>query len=275
MVNVSVVIPAFNAALYLPEAIESILGQTFRDFEVIVIDDCSTDTTWDVIQEYANRDSRICAYRNSVNLGIAGNRNKGVSLAIGKYLVWQDADDISAPERIEKQFHYMESHPRVGIVGGFLEVFNDRRGVTGVRKYFEKDVDLRKRIFMYSPVAQPAAMIRKSCLVEAGEYDLRLPPAEDLDMSFRIGCKHEFANLQEIVLKYREHPGSATFTQLRKAELSTLHIRKKNAKGHGGYRMSAADKVYNALHRISLYLVPPRLKIRIFNFVRNTRSIKR
>src|ERR1700682_894516 len=92
---ISVVTPAFNAERYVRASIESILRQSFTGFELIVIDDASTDGTWPIIHELASRDHRIRAFRNPTNLGIAGNRNKGVDLARGVYLAWQDADDIS------------------------------------------------------------------------------------------------------------------------------------------------------------------------------------
>lgn len=268
MSEVSVVIPAYNAAAFLPEAIESILRQTWSDFEVVAIDDCSQDRTWEVIRAYADRDRRIRAYRNESNLGIAGNRNRGVSLARGKYLMWQDADDISMPARMERQRQFLESHPEVGIVGGFLELFRDST-VLGVRRYPGDDAALRKCIFRYSPIAQPAAMVRMEALRAAGEYDLRFPPAEDLDMTFRVGERYKLGNLQEVVVRYRESAGSATFTRLRRMELNTLEIRRRYARSPH-YRMSAGDRLYNLAHRASVWLVPPRLKIQLFNLWRNS-----
>ncbi len=268
MTKISVVIPAYNAAKYLPDAIESILNQTFQNFEIIVIDDCSTDKTWAVIQELASNDPRIRAYQNDQNLGIAGNRNKGVSLVAGKYLAWQDADDISLPSRLETQFQFMESHPEVGIVGGYLELFRGNK-VLGVRKYPPDDASLRQCIFRYSPIAQPAAMVRLEALHKAGEYNLKYPPAEDIDMTFRIGERYKLANLEEIIVRYRESDTSATFTRLRKMELSTLEIRRKHAKSEA-YNMTIGDWIYNGAHYISVWLVPPKLKIRFFNFWRNS-----
>lgn len=266
--EVSVLLPAYNAAPYIGEAIESILNQTFSNFELIINDDCSTDKTWDLIQNYAKRDARILAYRNKENQGIAGNRNKLVLLARGEYIVWQDADDISMLNRVQKQFEFMQRHPDVAIVGGWLQFFN-RNGVTSVRQYAATDAPLRQNIFRCSPVAQPAAMIRKKCLDEAGPYDLKCPPAEDLDMSFRLGAKYKFANLPEVVLRYRENTSSATFTRLKTMELNTIDIRRKYSRGYG-YVMTIGDKVYHYLHYVSIYFVPPRLKIRLFNFFRNS-----
>jgi hypothetical protein len=172
------------------------------------------------------------------------------------------------PHRIEKQHEYMEQHSEVGIIGGYLELFRGDH-VLGVRKYPLTDSELRKCIFRYSPVAQPAAMVRMSALNKVGQYNLRYPPAEDLDMTFRIGYYYKLANLSEVVIKYRESDTSATFTRLRKMEMSTLEIRKNNFYSQG-YHASLIDIVYNMLHFVSIWIIPPTLKIRLFNLFRNT-----
>jgi glycosyltransferase involved in cell wall biosynthesis len=268
--DVSVVVPVYNAAPYLRNALDSLLVQTFPSFEIVVIDDCSSDSTWDVIREYAARDARVRPHRNERNLGISGNRNRGVSLARGRYIAWQDADDISLPTRLEKQVRFLDSHPDVGLVGGFIEIFRGDR-VIGVRKYPPDDASLRRCIFRYSPVAQPAAMLRTEALRQVGGYDTRYPAAEDIDMTFRIGQHYALANLQEVVIRYRESDTSATFTRLRAMELNTLAIRWKNSRAPR-YHMTPLDMLYNAAQLASVWMVPPRLKIRAFNWWRNARS---
>jgi glycosyltransferase involved in cell wall biosynthesis len=267
-IPVSVVIPAYNAERFLPAAVDSILGQSFREFELIIVDDCSTDATWDIAQRYASGDARIRVYRNARNLGIAGNRNRGVSLAAGRYLAWQDADDISLPTRLEKQARFLDAHPEVAIVGAYIELF--RGDVTlGVRRYPADDATMRRCIFRYSPLAQPAAMIRLDALRGVGDYDLRYPPAEDIDMTFRLGRHHRLGNIEEVLLRYRESEGSATFTGLRKIEMSTVAIRLRNRRAPG-FHMTVGDALYTALHCCSIWLVPPRWKIRAFNLWRNS-----
>jgi len=267
--KISVLMPAYNAEKFIGVAIESILNQSLRDFEFIIIDDCSTDRTWEIIQKYKEKDSRITAIKNEENLGIAGNRNKLKKLAKGIYIVWQDADDISMPDRIKHQYEFMEANEQVGICGGWLEFFNDK-GQSSVRKYKEKDEGLRKNIFRFSPVAQPGAIIRKNIFDEMGDYDLNYPPAEDLDMSFRIGRKYKFANLQEIVIKYRENDKSATFTRLKTIELKTISIRLKYA-GDKFYKMTAGDNFYSIMQYISVFIIPTKFKIFLFNFLRNSK----
>ncbi len=265
--KVSVITPAYNAEKYISEAVESILDQTFSNFEYIVLDDRSDDDTAKIVEKYSEEDERIVLIRNPRRLGISENRNEGVRRAKGKYIVWQDADDISYPDRIKKQYEFMERHPDVGILGGFLDFF-DNSGTKGTRKYDEGDEALRRKIFMFSPVAQPAAIVRKDVLNQVGGYDSKYVGAEDLDMSFRIGMKYKFANLQEPLIKYRQHPDSTTFRRLRDLEKNTLEIRRKYSRTIF-YSMSVLDRIYNFLERLSMFVVPVYIKIWIFNLLRN------
>ena len=259
--------PAYNAEKYITEAIDSILNQTYHNFELIIADDCSTDKTWQIIREYSEKDPRIVAIQNKKNLYIAENRNNLISLAKGEYIAWQDADDISLSDRLEKQYLFLKNNPEVGIIGGYLQFFNEK-GEISIRKYETEDNQIRKTIFRYSPVAQPAAMIPKKCLIETGNYNPEYPPAEDIDMNFRIGEKYKFANLPQIVIKYRVNENSATFNKLRKIEFVTLYIRSKyifNVK----YSFNLLDVIYNFIQFISIFLIPTKLKITLFNLIRN------
>jgi len=238
---VSVLTPAYGAEDFLAETIESVLGQSYTNIEYIIIEDCSPDGTWEIIEKYAKQDTRIKAFRNPQNLRIAGTRNRCVSLAAGTYVAWQDADDISLPERIARQVERMEAHPKVGICGTAYEMFNTS-GPMRVRRFPQDDAALRKMIFKASPVSQPTAMIRKSCLDEAGEYDGTYRNCEDLDMTFRIGRQHELANVDEVLVRYRVHDASTTFKDMNVMLKDTLAIRKKYNDGIE-YRKSAGDHV--------------------------------
>ncbi len=264
---VSVLMPAYNAEKYIAKSIQSILDQTFKDFELIIIDDASTDKTFDISQEF--KDKRIILIRNEKNLYIAENRNKALSFAKGKYIVWQDADDISYKYRLEKQVEFMEKTLDVGICGGYLDSFTNEK-ITDTRKYFSDDKNLRKRIFKQSPVAQPSAIIRKECFTKVGLYNVKYPPAEDLDMSFRIGTHYKFANLQISLIKYREHPNSATFQKFTKIILMTLRIRLNNI-NNKAYSFSFFDFVYQIVTLIALFL-PTNIIINGFKRFRKVES---
>jgi len=145
----------------------------------------------------------------------------------------------------------------------------DEKGNETLRKYNTHDVILRKLIFRYSPVAQPAAMIRRECFEKTGLYNTNYPPAEDIDMSFRIGCFYEFGNLPEKILKYRMLSTSATYQRLNKIERVTTQVRRQYFTHHK-YKATLSDKLYNDLQILSISLIPPQLKIKIFNILRNS-----
>lgn len=269
--QISVIMPAYNAAKFISKSIESILSQTYKDFELIILNDASTDNTLEIIEKYAKDDPRIRVIKNKENLYIAANRNKGIKNATGKYIVWQDADDIAYPTRLEELYKFMEQNPKVGICGTYLEVF-DETGQTHIREYLTSDKELRARIFRYSPVSQPAAIIRSECFKKVGDYNLDMPPAEDIEMSFRIGEHYEFANLPKALIKYRVHNNSATFKKLPTMEKNTLITRDKYKK-HPAYDYSFTDRLYNFLQRLSFNLMPSKFRVHLFNFLRHNKII--
>ncbi len=266
---VSVLMPAYNAEEYIVEAIESILNQSYKDFELIISDDDSTDRTWDIICSYKNKDQRIIAVKNESNLNIAGNRNKLLSLAKGKYIVWQDADDVSYPYRLEKQVEFMENNEQVGICGGYLDLYaNNKFFVT--RKYFRKDKALRQKIFKQSPIAQPASIVRAECYKVVGLYNESFPPAEDIDMSFRIGTKYKFANLPVSLIKYRLHSNSATTKKLRYIIWVTLKVRLRYV-FNKSYSFSFIDLFYQVVTLFAI-LLPIDLIFVLFRIFRSNIS---
>lgn len=265
--RISVIMPVYNSERYLKDTIESILNQTFTDFELIIIDDGSTDSSYKIIEEYRKKDNRIIVLRNEKNLGIASTRTRGTLLAKGQYIVTMDADDISSLTRLEKQYNYLETHKDCGVVGSYVEMFNDNNEIVGIKKFHENDIDLRKRIFLYSPVVQPATMIRKEVFDNIGYYDTIYTNASDLDFWFRLGTKYKFANIQEVLLRYRIHNGSITATNLKRLEKVTLDIRKKYSKGYG-YSMSPIDRIINWCIRNTRF-VPYEFKMWLFYFIRS------
>ena len=126
--RVSVLMPAYNSEKYLGEAIDSILNQTFTDFEFIIINDGSKDNTAKIVEEYAKKDKRIRFIDNKKNQGIVGVLNEGIDLCRGKYIARMDSDDISLPTRFEKEIEYMEEHPECGVLGTWYEIFGKLNG---------------------------------------------------------------------------------------------------------------------------------------------------
>lgn len=266
---VSVVMPAYNAEKTIKEAIESILNQTYKNFEFIIVNDGSTDRTLNIIESYAKKDRRIAVLNNGKNCGIAATRNNGTKKAKGKYIAVHDADDISLPDRLEKQKEFLEKNPAVGVVGSFLEIFDDKtKRIIGVRKYPKEDKKLRKMIFFVCPIAQPAAMIRKEAFDKIGFYDEKYPPSEDIDLWFRIGEKYKFSNIQKSLVRYRYNPKSATGSRTKLMEKLANEIRWKNRK-NPAYNFGFFAFIYNLFHLVSIYTIPSKLKFYIFTRIRD------
>ena len=202
--KISVVMSAYNREKMVKEAIESILNQTYTDFEFIIIDDCSKDNTAKVIQAYADKDERIVFIKNKKNMHYNYNLRKGFEIANGEYIARMDDDDIAMPTKFEKQVEFLDKNPKVTVLGTFIAPF----GSESVSWVTETDSDkLNVLMNFFNPMCHPSVMIRKSFL---DEHNLTYSPealyAEEYDLWKNILLKGgKLANLQEILLKYRTH----------------------------------------------------------------------
>ena len=204
---VSVVMPVYNGARYLPEAIESILNQTFSNFELVIIDDGSTDNSWDILTAYAAQDSRIVLSRNSENIKLIKTLNRGLSLARGQYIARMDADDISLPERLERQVTYLQCHPEVGLLGtGYYRL--NVEGKRSLRQPPLTDTEIRWKLLFGNVWCHPSIMFR-SQLFESGELVYRqFAHAEDYELWTRLLPHTCGATLTVPLLIYRVHDSS-------------------------------------------------------------------
>lgn len=223
---VSVVMVTRNADRFLAESIDSILGQSFRDFEFIIVDFGSTDKTKAIVSGYAARDSRIRLHEVP-NCGLSEARNAGCLLARGKYIAIMDADDISVPNRLTLEVDFMEKHPRVGVLGGVTECI-DAAGRTldlQSHNFPSEDHEIRKALAVRCPFCQPTVLIRKEAFILVGGYRAVFAQAEDYDLWLRIAEHFQCANLTEVVLKYRIHPYQVSMHRRRQQTLCALAAR--------------------------------------------------
>ena len=221
MPKISVLIPTYNTREeYLREAIESVLRQTFADFEFIILDDCSPDPNVEkVVKSYA--DSRIRFYKNEQNIGISKTRNKLIELARGEYLAVMDHDDVSLPERFEKEAAYLDTHPDVGLVSCKAEKFPHG----GLTKNPENDKDIKLAMMRSCPITHSACMIRKSVLVDNDiRYEEEFSPSEDYALYVRLMKVTKFHNLPEVLFRYRWHATNTSITQADKMERATFAL---------------------------------------------------
>jgi glycosyltransferase involved in cell wall biosynthesis len=263
MPSISVMFPVYNCQKsYLKKAIESILAQSFEDFELIIFDDGSTNDDKSVVDDYAKNDSRIVFIRNEEHHGLAYGLNQMVKIARGKYLARMDADDISVPERFEKEFIFLESHQEYGFVGGNLLLMDDKDKIYGSRKYPENPTE--KDFLKFQPYAHPTIMFRKSVLSMDKPYgeDDRPRRGEDYELFMNLTAAGiRGFNLQEDLLLYRETKESYKRRTLMD-QLEEVSIRWNGFKKLG---LNPWLEIYYVIKPIIVWIVPNNIAFRIRN----------
>ncbi|MFA6407402.1 MAG: glycosyltransferase [Candidatus Paceibacterota bacterium] len=209
--KISVVLPVYNGFLFISRAVESILTQTFKDFELIIIDDGSSDGTRDIIKSF--QDERIVIIVNEKNIGLINSLNKGIGVARGEFIARMDADDISEPERFEKQIGYLEKNIEVGVLGTAVSHADAQgRKISILTQPTSHEGILWKMCFECA-VIHPTVMMRRDLVLEVGGYDINFPHIEDTELWMRMIRKTKFANLPDVLLMHRLHPASIGSTQ--------------------------------------------------------------
>jgi glycosyltransferase involved in cell wall biosynthesis len=226
---VSVVMPAYNAERFLRQAIESVLAQTYTNFELVVIDDGSSDGSWAIMQELAARDTRVRAFRNERNLGIVRTRNRlfAESSPASEYFAVLDGDDVCLPERLALQVAFLQAHADHALVGGNLRVIDEYGVEVGVRRYPSSHEAIMRVITRYNPIAQPASMFRRSAVQAVGEYDERYARCQDYELWLRMAERFKLANLDAFVIEYRVSATQGKSVQLRESLAYTIDIQRR------------------------------------------------
>lgn len=198
--KITVLMPVYNCELYIKESIDSILNQTFSDFEFIIIDDASSDSTVSIIETY--NDPRIKLIVKPINSGYTNSLNYGLSIAKGAYIARMDGDDISLPERFAKQVAFLDKNHETVLIGTCFKIINKDKIIT-VPEHHDA---IKLAMLNDCCIAHPTVMIRKSCLDNFSLiYDTKKEPAEDYDLWTRLLTVGKLHNLQEVLLHYRVH----------------------------------------------------------------------
>lgn len=205
---ITVLMPLYNSESYVRQAVESILNQSYRNFELLIIDDGSTDAGPDIIT--AMRDERIVLLRNSSNMGVAATLNRGLEVARGRYIARMDADDISLPDRLERQVRFMDEHPDVGISGSWVRLFGGGELPYTCRVPGESS-EIAAYILFENPLWHMTVMLRRDAMNHhALRYDPVFSRSEDYDLWIRAGHCFLLANLERVLVRVRRTKGSAT-----------------------------------------------------------------
>ena len=207
MPKISVIMPAYNAEKYIAEAMDSILNQTFRDFEFIILNDCSKDRTEEIILSYD--DPRIVYVKNEENMGVARTLNRGLDMAKGEYIARMDADDISLPERFEKQVAYLDANADIAVLGTNIELFTDKKSL-GFREFSHNPELMALDMFFSCGVAHPSVMMRTNVIQNLGGYAPEFNGLEDYELWCRVLEHYNITTLPDILLQYRIHGNQVT-----------------------------------------------------------------
>lgn len=218
MPKVSIIMAVYNGKRYIGEAIESILNQTFRDFEFIIINDASTDNTEAVIRAYMEKDPMIKLINNEVNSERSFSRNRGIKIAQGEYISIIDADDICYPKKLEKQVAFLEKNKAIGFVGTSFCVIDEHSRVISFHECSGSHIKEAIHLLF----AFPSILARKECLDNMEGYRSVFEPAEDYDLWLRASEKYGAGCIEEPLYQYRVHGESSTMTQRRQMDIGIM-----------------------------------------------------
>lgn len=211
-VRVTVFIAVYNGERFIERTIDSVLKQTLDEFELLIIDDCSTDKTREIVASY--KDRRIRLEENQRNMGQPFTRNRGLALAESEYIAVLDADDVCEPERLQRSVQYLDAHPDVAAIGSgatLIDESDQSISVVHVPTDFES---IRTRIFIQNCFIHPSITFRRSAVMAIGGYNPSLKFAQDYDLILRLSAKHRLANLSEPLVRYRIHTSQASQKKL-------------------------------------------------------------
>jgi len=265
---VSIVMPVYNAQDYLSSALESIIAQSYENWELIAVDDKSSDTSKTVLHEYVRRDPRIRVLSNAKNLGVGHSFDRGVAVAEGKYIARMDADDISYPKRLEKEVRFLEENPNVVAVGGQVSIIN-RYGEEIGSKLFPTDAKILYDMLYYSvPIQQSSIMINRPLLPPDFTWSDGWKKAQDLYLYFKLVRYGDLANLEDVVLGYREHPHGISQVSPKDTFVQTKKVRVL-AVGRFDYSPSLRARAISTFQQLVVPLIPETLVSRIYKRLRS------
>lgn len=249
--KVSIVMPVFNQERFLKESILSILIQSYKNFEFLILDDCSTDKSLNIIKSH--KDRRIKLYQNKKRQGITKSLNYLVKTAKGKYIARMDGDDISLPDRLQKQARFLAKHKETALVGSWAKIIDERGMVVSEFKYPTNQKKIRRVILGFNPFIHPSVMFRKKVFEKVGGYDENLLYSQDYDLFLRLVINYPCVNLPFYLLKFRWDPN---LEKQKKQHLNALKIRLKAVEKYGYNRREILKLIRPAL----LYFIPIQIK---------------
>ena len=225
---ISVIMSVFNEEKYLQESIESILNQTYKDFEFIIVNDGSFHGTGEILRSY--KDPRIRLINNEKNIGLTKSLNKAIKIAQGEYIVRQDADDISLPQRLEKQVEFLEKNPEIKVLGTFGYKIDKYGDILTKQTLPISSKQIKKTLIKRNPFVHTSVMIEKEIINRIGKYNEKFRTSQDYELWFRILRIAKVANLPLFLVKKRYHKDMVSLKKDKNQLKYTLFFRKQAIK---------------------------------------------
>ncbi len=256
--KISVIMAVYNGMPFIREAVASVLSQSYKKFEFIIVNDASTDTT----MKYLNslKDKRINIINNHKNLGLALSLNKALNVANGKYIARMDADDISMPNRLEAQLNYMEDHSQIALCGCWAELINEKGNKIGVKRYPIQTEKIKLTLLHYPCIIHPTFFAKRRFYEELKGYDPSYDFAEDYELLMRARNKFQMANINKTLLKWRLWDKRRSRQDMHFMDKIDLKIKIESLK-RDGFNIYA---LFTVASKFALtYLLPLSLKIKL------------
>ncbi len=250
---VSVIMATYNSTTYLANAVKSILEQSLKELELIIVDDASTENTKETLKPFSI-DTRLKAIYLEKNGGPSAARNAGIRISKGDFIAILDSDDIAFPTRLEAQYNFLKNNPDISICYGNVITYGDKESPK-IKRYPITNEQFTKMLLKYSPMCHSTAFIKREVFNKIGIYDETLHFAEDLDLWLRAKPYFKFGNCNQILGKYCVRSNSLINKNNRKCEKVTFDVRKKAIK-EGLIKPSLSDIAYNSMHIASHYMLP-------------------
>jgi glycosyltransferase involved in cell wall biosynthesis len=258
--------PVFNASQHLSKALESILWQTHTNWELICVNDGSTDNSLSILKTYARQDKRIKVYTNRTNRGIGYSLNKALKVAQGKFIARMDADDISFPDRLAKQLSFLDNNPKIVACGGQAEIIDPIDNIIAYKKFPTDHDVLYKMIMKVVPIQHPILMVRAN-IIKDYKYLENISTAEDVDLLFYLLSRGRISNVDSIIYKYRKVDLSNGYHNVKKTFFITFLIR-INAILKYHYEPSVMGILISLFELVAISILPSKLVVKLFEKLR-------
>ncbi len=264
---ISVIIPVFNSKNFIEKAVKSICDQTYKNLEILIIDDASTDGTWQKLEKLQKKDHRIKIFRNTYKKGLAPSLNILIPLTKGKYIARMDADDISHTNRLEKQLKFLKNRPNIVACGTQVEIIDEQGGHLAYKFFPTQPEECYKKIINYM-VIQPPSLMARGDIMRKLRYDNSIFGNDDISIHFKLLSYGKMSNVDSILFKYRKRPNSLTHKNPKEVYFKAFKVRLK-AISDEKYKPHPLNFFFALLESLLVFMLPNSVIITLFEIYRH------